>query len=200
MKEDFHSRHVRRRLETRKRLIQAATELVLEKGYDAITIQGITDRADLGYGTFYLHFKDKDEIVWTTIEEGVIATQNQVAQQFASLIPPQIEYYGYLNIFHHVETNRNLYRVMLGGKGFSILTNRIQELLAADIIQHLQSNTAEILSDFDLPPEVIAQILTGAITRLVLWWIETPNSYTGEQMAGMLYKALHHKEPPTEAS
>ena len=190
------SRHARRRLETRRRLIQAAIELVLEKGYDAITIQDIADRADLGYGTFYLHFKDKEDIVWSAIEDGVVATQSQVAQQFTSFIPPQIEYYGYLNIFQHVMMNQELYRVMLGGKGSSILTHRIQELLAADIIRHLQSKSGEILTNFNLPPEVIAQVLTGAITRLALWWIETPNPYTPEQMAGMLYKALHHKYPP----
>jgi len=190
------SRHARRRLETRKRLIQVAIDLVLEKGYDSITIQEITDRADLGYGTFYLHFKDKEDIVWEGIKEGVVATQDSVARQFSSNFPPQIEYYGYLNIFQHVLANQELYRVMLGGKGSSILTNRIQELLAADIINHLRSSSAEFLNNFGLPPEVIAQILTGAITRLVLWWVETPNHYTPEQMAGMLYETLHHKEPP----
>jgi len=200
MTDEAPSRHARRRVETRRRLIQAATELVLEKGYDAITIQDITERADLGYGTFYLHFKDKEDIVWRAVQDGVTATQTRVAQQFATSIPPQVEYYGYLNIFHHVETDQDLYRVMLGGKGSSVLTNRIQELLAADIIRHLQSNPAGILSDFDLPAEVIAQILTGAITRLVLWWIETPNPYTPEQMAGMLYEALHHKKPPIAES
>jgi AcrR family transcriptional regulator len=176
--------------------MQATIDLVLSKGYAAITIQEITDQADLGYGTFYLHFKDKEDIVWSAIEEGVKATQSQVAQQFASIIPPQIEYYGYLNIFQHVAANQQLYRVMLGSKGSSLLTHRIQELLAADIHQHLQSGSADFLTDFDLPAEVIAQVLTGAITRTVLWWVEAPNSFTPEQMAGMLYKALHHLDPP----
>ena len=196
MNENTISRHARHRLETRKRLIQAAMDLVLEKGYDVITIQDITDRADLGYGTFYLHFKNKEDLVWSGIKERVAATQKQVEQQFASIIPPQIEYYGYVKMFEHAAVNQELYRIMLGGKGSTILTNRIQELLAADIVNHLKTETAEILADFRLPPEVLAQVLTGAITRLMLWWIETPNSYTLEQMAGMLYEALHHRKPP----
>ncbi|MCJ7529956.1 MAG: TetR/AcrR family transcriptional regulator, partial [Anaerolineales bacterium] len=57
-----HTRHERRRLQTRKLLIQTTLQLVLEKGYDAISIQDITERADLGRGTFYLHFKDKEEV------------------------------------------------------------------------------------------------------------------------------------------
>jgi len=191
-----HSRHARRREQTRRRLIEAAIDLVLAKGYDSITIQEITDRADLGYGTFYLHFKDKEDIVGSAVEEGVKATQGRVSQQFARIIPPQIEYYGYLNIFEHVAANRDLYKVMLGSKASPMLTHRIQELLAADIVQHLQSRSADFLSDFDLPAEVTAQILTGAISRTALWWIEAPNPYTVEEMAGMLYRALHHKDPP----
>ncbi len=194
------NRYARRRQQTRNKLIQTAIKLVLEKGYDAITIQEITDQADLGYGTFYLHFKSKEDIVWSAIEEGVKATQSQVAQQFASIIPPQIEYYGYLKIFQHVADNQQFYRIMLGSQGSSLLTHRIQELLAADIIQHLQSRSDILLSDFDLPIEVVAQVLTGAIIRTVLWWVEVPNPYTTEQMAGMLYKALHHKDPPERNS
>jgi AcrR family transcriptional regulator len=63
------SRHERRRLRTRKLLIQATLQLVLEKGYDAISIQDITDKADLGRGTFYIHFKDKEEVVWTMFQD-----------------------------------------------------------------------------------------------------------------------------------
>jgi hypothetical protein len=41
-----------------------------------------------------------------------------------------------------------------------------------------------------------AQIITGAVMRLVIWWLETENDYTPEQMAGLLYWTLHHREPP----
>jgi len=63
------SRHERRRLKTRNLLIQNTLQLVLEKGYDAISIQDITERADLGRGTFYIHFKDKEEVVWTAFRD-----------------------------------------------------------------------------------------------------------------------------------
>ena len=57
------SRHERRRLQTRRLLMQTTLQLVLEKGFGGVSIQDITDRADLGRGTFYIHFKDKDEVV-----------------------------------------------------------------------------------------------------------------------------------------
>lgn len=123
------SRHTRRRLQTRQRLIQTTLKLVLEKGYDAISIQDITDMADLGRGTFYIHFKDKEEVVWTAFQE-MFKVMEQEAHKQLDRRMPQVEYFGLLNIFRHAQTNRDLYRVMLGGQGSAMLTARVQDFLA----------------------------------------------------------------------
>jgi len=75
------SRHERRRLQTRQRLIQTALQLVLEKGYNAISIQDITDRADLGRGTFYIHFKDKEDVVWAAFRDLYQALEQEAHQR-----------------------------------------------------------------------------------------------------------------------
>src|SRR5215470_14835022 len=53
------SRQQQRTERTRARLLEAAREVFLEHGYDAASIGEITKRADLGAGTYYLHFRDK---------------------------------------------------------------------------------------------------------------------------------------------
>ncbi len=75
------SRHERRRLRTRQLLAQSTLDLILEKGYDAITIQDITERADVGRGTFYLHFKDKEEVVWTMFRESFEKLEQEAHRQ-----------------------------------------------------------------------------------------------------------------------
>src|SRR5437867_644732 len=52
-------RRVRR---TTRALIEALVALVLEKRYDAITIQDLLDRADVGRSTFYAHYRGKDDL------------------------------------------------------------------------------------------------------------------------------------------
>jgi len=168
--------------------------LLLERGYEAVSVQEITDRADLGRGTFYLHFKDKEDIVWSMIREGFEEVDRNARDRFAREIPPQPEYYGYLNIFQHAEKNRDLYRVMLGGLGSGALTAQASDFLADEVER--DSAFAPVFADTRLPKEVVGQIVAGAVIRLVLWWLETPNPYTPEQMAGMLYQALHHRAPP----
>ncbi len=54
---------------TRRRLLKAARELFAEKGMDLTTIDDITQRADVGKGTFYYHFADKNEIVAQQIRQ-----------------------------------------------------------------------------------------------------------------------------------
>jgi AcrR family transcriptional regulator len=188
------TRHERRRRRSRMRLQEAALALVLEKGYDAVTIQDITDRADLARVTFYTHFKDKEDIVGSVILEGVEAAYRHARERRGDHPPPKLEYYYYLNIFQHAQGNRDLFRVMLGGQGSAILTHRAQQLLTVQIMEDIQSPV--LFSEYDLPTEILAQILTGAVTRLVIWWLETPNVYTPETMAAMLYEAMHHRRAP----
>lgn len=189
------SRHERRRLQTRKQLIEMTMKLILEKGYDAISIQDITDRADLGRGTFYIHFKDKEEIVWTAFQE-LFQTLEQEAHRQLERHMLGVEYYGLLNIFRHAEKNRDLYRVMLGGKGSAVLTTRAQDFLAKALLYDIRNAPPSTAVNFNLPPEVEAQMLTGMISRLLFWWVETVNDYTAEQMAAMAYKMLYRQDPP----
>ncbi|MBN1437944.1 MAG: TetR/AcrR family transcriptional regulator [Anaerolineales bacterium] len=190
------SRHARRRRQTRRQLIQAAVQLVLEKGYEAVTIQEITDRADLGRGTFYIHFKDKEEAVWSAIEDGLRATEEDAHRQFARGLPVQAEYYAYRNIFRHAEKNKDLYRVMLGGKGSAVMTTRVQQHLSSELARDLAALPVKVFLEFRVPAEVLAQVVSGAAIQLVRWWLETPNKYSPDDMAGLLYTSLHHKSPP----
>ncbi len=192
------NRHERRRQQTRQRLIQAAVELLLEKGYDATTIQTITDRADLGRGTFYIHFKDKEDIIWSAVKDLILELEQQAHSQFTGSAPAQVEYYGLLNIFLHGEQNRGLYRVILGGNGSAILLGRMQDLLAQMLLYDIREARKNPETTQAVPEEILAQILTGVITRLLFWWLEMPNEYTAEQMAAMTYQALYHQAAPGE--
>jgi AcrR family transcriptional regulator len=53
----------RKRRDTRARIIAGAEQLMGECPVDEITIQYITEAADVGHGTFYLHFKSKYEVL-----------------------------------------------------------------------------------------------------------------------------------------
>lgn len=190
-----HTRHERRRLQTRKLLIQTTLQLVLEKGYEAISVQDITDRADLGRGTFYIHFKDKEEVVWMAFQDLFLELEQEAHGQLDRDMP-QVEFYGLLNIFRHVDKNRDLYRVMFGRQGSARLTARAQDYLTKVFLHDIRQATRPPEPNFNLPEEFEAQLLTGMLARLLYWWLETPATYSPEQMADMTYKALYREQPP----
>jgi AcrR family transcriptional regulator len=63
-----YPRGARRRRETRARLLDAALVLVATKGLSSITINEITEAADVGFGSFYNHFESKEGIFTALIE------------------------------------------------------------------------------------------------------------------------------------
>jgi AcrR family transcriptional regulator len=56
------SRGTRKRERTRGELVAAAERLVAQRGLDALSIDEITEEADVAKGTFYTHFQDKDDL------------------------------------------------------------------------------------------------------------------------------------------
>lgn len=62
-------RRERRKAETRRRLLLAARALFVERGFSATRPQDIARRADVGAGTFYLHFADRREVFMAFTEQ-----------------------------------------------------------------------------------------------------------------------------------
>jgi AcrR family transcriptional regulator len=56
---------------TKRKLKRAALDVFTNKGVDAATVEEITEKADLGKGTLYQHFDDKEQIVITLVEEAI---------------------------------------------------------------------------------------------------------------------------------
>ncbi len=186
------NRHERRKLRTQGKLKDATLSLVLNKGFDEVTIQDIVDLADLGRGTFYVHYHDLQDILWDIIQDGLQESMLAGHTRSAEGAYPA-GYLGYLITFETASKNRDLYRVMLGGKGSALITQRVADYLAGAIQESIESH--QFMQDSDYPPDIIAQYVVGALMRMVLWWLETPNTYTPKQMADMVYTLIHDEGP-----
>lgn len=63
------TRHQKRADRTRDKLLKSAKSLFSGRGFDAVSIDEITERADLGKGTFYYHFGTKDQVIQELIKD-----------------------------------------------------------------------------------------------------------------------------------
>jgi AcrR family transcriptional regulator len=67
-------RRERRKAETRQRLLIAARALIAEGGTDAVRITDVTERADVGFGTFYSYFETKEALIEAVVAEAMAQT------------------------------------------------------------------------------------------------------------------------------
>ncbi len=178
----------RRVQRTHQLLRDSLIELILKKGYDAVTVQDITDHANLGRATFYLHYRDKEELLITSLQETFDELVKIVSpitrESLESNTPPPV-----LIAFQHAEQNKDLYRVMLNGQGAMVITRRIQDYLVGvirqrieEVVQYLPPNTAPF------PTDVLVQHMVGSLLALITWWLEEDTPYTAQQMAEMYHR------------
>jgi AcrR family transcriptional regulator len=183
----------RRGRRTRRQLKEALFSLILEKGYDAVKIEDITERADLGRTTFYLHYHDKDELLLESID--TIVTE-LVARMPMPMIASNEEQDGafvedaILITFRHAHENAQLYRVILRGEGASRVSGRLHRIIsqiAAELLQK-RAEIGLLSSSPQVPVDVFANYFAGALLALITWWLESDQAYPPEEMASMFRK------------
>lgn len=84
------SRVERKRRDTRNRIIGKAETLMRSRPIDEVTIQDITDAADVGHGTFYLHFKSKYEVLIPLIEQEAIRWDKIIQHRVSDIDDPAV--------------------------------------------------------------------------------------------------------------
>lgn len=177
-----------RRVErTRGLLQQALIGLIRERGYDAVTIQDIVDRANVGRTTFYLHYTSKDDLFLHCHD--AILGQFQLSphahlSQAALLSPEPPE--GMTLAFQHLVEARALLAPILQGKDSLLILRRIRDRSAEEIAAHLHAAFEE--AESSIPLDLLASYLAGAQIALVQWWLEKRPPHSPEQLAHTFHR------------
>src|ERR1700682_308750 len=104
---EVQDRRVKR---TQQLLTRALIALTLEKGYEAVTIRDITERADIGYATFFRHYRDKDELLEGVLDVVKAELIDLLCPATVGIDPTAI---GVL-LFRYVQEHSEVVRVLLG--------------------------------------------------------------------------------------
>ena len=176
----------RRVKRTRELLQRALMDLINEQRYDAITIQDIVDRANVGRTTFYLHYKSKDELLMSCHEAVVrnyhIGSLHPLTrEELLSPEPPP----GMAAAYRHLEDARTLLYSLFQGKDGLLILRRFRDWNAQEIESNLRTSFAERNSA--IPLDVLANYLAGAQIALVQWWLEKRQPHTVEALAQMFH-------------
>jgi len=182
------ARRLDRRVQrTRKLLREALMELILEEGYDTISIQDITDKANLGRATFYLHFKDKDDLLLDVMDQMMSDFMDQVPQ--LSSAQWQLEDNKAIEkLFDFAADHYDLYRILIIGSGGITASRQLHNRIAENIERSIQSEIDEITGEPLVPPHFLANHFAGSLLSTIYWWLDNDLPYDVEQMAEMFQK------------
>ncbi|MCA9903199.1 MAG: TetR/AcrR family transcriptional regulator [Anaerolineae bacterium] len=183
----------RRQRRTRKLLRDALMQLIVEKGFDSIAVQDITDRADVSRATFYLHFRDKEDLLFNSMRD----LYDDLAEKVHFSHDPQDVLKQVMagnhdacmetTDFEHVAEYENLYRVLLSEKGVASFVVKVRRYLAQIFQEQIVQPAAEVGSEPRLPLELIAHAMAGAQIGIISWWLEAGKQFSAEEMAQMCY-------------
>jgi len=164
---------------TRRLLADALVALTLERPFEEITIRELTDRAAVGYATFFRHYKSKDELLRSMLQD-VLAELLDLLGPAASVAPRDAG----TQLFHHAARHANLYRLLFRGGRSSNLLQEAERVGVSGVYE-----TFEAKPGSRVPLEVAAQHLVGSLMRLLAWWLENDQPYPPERM-GEIYQDL----------
>jgi AcrR family transcriptional regulator len=174
----------RRAARTRRLLKQSVAELMHSMRFEDITVQDIIDRADVGRSTFYAHYTDKDDLAKEMFEE--------MLETITSGVKPEEEggaSFPLVGIFRHLKDQLAAHGVWRSDRGRNYLFSVGQDYWNRRIERELKARRGKH-DEPGVPIPVVAQMVTGAATALLNWWIKNKMPYSPEEMQEMFDRVM----------
>ena len=175
-------RRVRR---TRDALGDALLALIQEKPFDAITVQEVLDRADIGRSTFYAHYRDKDDLFLSDLEDFFEPMSTVLLRHpdGSNRVAPVRE------LFAHVAEMRHLHAaIVASGK-----MRDFQEMGQEYFVRAIEQRLGELPSARTKSPEertAMAHAFAGAMLSLLSWWLHHGANPSPEEMDKLFHRMV----------
>lgn len=152
---------------TREKLGQALIDLILEKPIGAITIQEVLERAGVGRSTFYVHFRDKNDLLFSQLEMflDLMSMKLSREREDSRRVAPVEE------MFEHIGGQNRIYRALAESGQLQDFFDMAQDAFARSIARRLrESGRVTGLSRSELAAR--GTLLAGSLLALMRWWID----------------------------
>ncbi len=173
-------RRVRR---TRDTLGDALIELMQEKTFDEITVQEVLDRAGVGRSTFYAHYRDKDDLFLSDVEDFFGMMSTLLTRRGASVdrVAPVAE------LLTHISDVREFYAATVASGKVQDVLELGQGFFARSIEERL------MLAKVEMEPMQLkahSHALAGALFALLNWWIDHGMAEQPQAMDALFHRMV----------
>ena len=172
---------------TRSLLHKALSGLIREKSYDRITVAKILNRAGVSRSTFYIHFRDKDELLKSSIHALLLGALSAHAGTCADVAERMVAFS--LPLFTHVHQHRLSSKTRLGDRGRGILHEHLHRVISEWIARAAEELRFQQLWGSPVAPELLAQHIASTFVLVLHWWMDT-NASRSPAEADTLFRSL----------
>jgi AcrR family transcriptional regulator len=174
----------RRVARTRRALKEALTDLILERGYESVTVQDVIDRADVGRSTFYTHFLDKDDLLMA-----ILADLEMPAPDSSSWTADEPAFGWTLELFRHFGSGKRLFKAVASSQSGALArretTSRFEDLVRAELSR---LKAARRLDAFRV--ETVVRFLVGTFIGFMDWWMREENEHLPAEQVDHAFRSL----------
>ncbi len=165
---------------TQQALRTALVDLIVERGYERLSVQDILDRACVGRATFYLHYRSKEDL----LRRGLDGLRDELLREWPSTPAgpkgSRLPLGFSLGFFRHVDSHRRLYRAVVGRESGVIVDRHLRRVLADLVRSNLFSWRKR--TQLSVEDEFSVQYVVGALMAVLTWWLDHNIKLSPEQV------------------
>lgn len=179
---------------TKQLLKDALIELIEEKGFEGITIKDLTTKACLNRGTFYLHYRDKYDLM-EKIQEEILQGLMQIVLQLnpfdaGKYLSKNTPYPTAVQIFTYLKIHSRILKVLLGPKGDPAFPKKMKDIIKTNLFENTLINLITFPKDVSIVLEYFPAIGTSVHFGIIEKWLENDMPHSPEEMAMMYFKIV----------
>lgn len=180
MNKKDEDRRVRR---TKKALRKSFAELLTQKNVRHISVQELTDHADINRATFYLHYKDIYELQ-QQIEDEVVQEINAILEQYMPGREGESPYRLFVALLTYIQDNAALCKTLLGKNSSHTFLNKMCVIVEKHCLYNwlnhfrVNNNTREL--------NYFSSFIVYGYVAAIAKWVESDMQDSPDKLARML--------------
>lgn len=176
-------------LRTRRRLKHALLDLIGEVGYERITVELLTARADVARSTFYAHYAAKEDLLFDGFDAWLLS--------FSAMDRPApdeaFRFRFSLPLLRHAATQRKFFRETIVRGPSDRVRRRLTEIVTEVALAELKAagRVGVVgVAPHDAEATGWARAVAGGFLAVVTWWLEEARSFTPEEVDAVFQRGL----------
>ncbi|MEY8441249.1 TetR/AcrR family transcriptional regulator [Lactobacillaceae bacterium 24-114] len=177
-------------IKTRNSLRKALVYLMRRKKLEDINVQQITEAANITRGTFYLHYKDKQDFIDSAIEEVLNEFFNYVmvdSQSLSNANGQKVQVLSLQRAFQFIEKEADIFDVLLNDDKNNFFYKQLYGRLL-DQLTNFYTESIEPEEQLEVPLNIQISFINSALLGLIRHWLDDGMIYTPHYMAQSVTK------------